>query len=97
MVMKNKNGDDGVEFHTCRGNYNNSWSTKVLHFVIVSFSCYLFYRVTVLETRLRDLETEVSFIRDVEKITGYKESEDVLSKRIKRNTQECVCPPGNRN
>lgn len=89
-----------VALDSCRG--GSSVATKVFCFLSISISCYFFYRVTTLETRVNYLEKEFekfsSLVNDEKMVTsklfGLSQEDGVLSRR-RRNTPECVCPPGN--
>lgn len=107
MDKKSKDTSSGSEalqnaaLHSCRGG-GSSTATKVFCFLSISISCYFFYRVTALESRVNYLEKEFekisSLLNNEEMVTpklfGLSQEDGVLSRR-RRNTPECVCPPGN--
>lgn len=89
----------------------SSLMSKVFLVVSVSVTCFLVYRVYVLETRVNHLEQQLAKIligglpenADVAKVASAADHDDgggdhggSFSRR-KRNAQECVCPPGEFN
>lgn len=90
---KNRKGDD------CK--YGGSSIVTISFCVLCAVTtCYFVYRVTVLESRVDYLEKEfqklISLSQDVESFRRPDDAEKDLGTptRRRRNTAECVCPPG---
>ncbi|KAK7605340.1 hypothetical protein V9T40_007198 [Parthenolecanium corni] len=87
----------------------SSLMSKVFLVVSVSVTCFLVYRVYVLETRVNHLEQQLARIligalpenADVAKVVSSAAAASAAGRdddggftRRKRNAQECACPPG---
>lgn len=89
---KNRKGDD------CK--YGGSSIVTISFCVLCAVTtCYFVYRVTVLESRVGYLEKEfeklISLSQDVESLRRPDTEKDLgVPSRRRRNTAECVCPPG---
>lgn len=91
----------------------SSLMSKVFLVVSVSVTCFLVYRVYVLETRVNHLEQQLARIligalpenADVAKVVSSaaaasaagRDDDDGGFTRRKRNAQECACPAGEFN